>query len=159
MKLIIKKSKFGKGGFAGEDIKAGEKIVTFQGELVDRKEIHKRIVAGEERLDDPLQIDDNEFLDLDDEAYFINHSCDPNTVLSGKADLIAMRNIKIGEEFSFDYSATVGKNIDWEMECRCGSANCRKKIGNISTVPEDQIKKYYEVGGLQDFIRRQLGLR
>ena len=161
MKLIIKDSKFGKGSFAPTDIKAGTKILTFQGKLVDGKEINRRIENGEERLDDPLQIGNDSFLDLNDDSYYINHSCDPNTVLSGIADLIALKDIKKGEEIAYDYSSSVGVGIDvnWQMDCGCKSSNCRKKIGNVLSIPKDQLEKYHKAGGLQNYIRRQLNLK
>ena len=43
-----------------------------------------------------------------------------------------MRNIKKHEEITFDYATTVsrsiGSDIVFEMECKCGTKNCRKKI-------------------------------
>jgi len=147
----------GKGAFAVCDIKAGEKITEFTGEIIDRKAIHERILKCEERIDDPLQIDDDKFMDIDNDAYFFNHSCNPNAGISGIADLIAIKDIKKGEEITFDYSATVGTNIDnWKMDCLCGAPNCRKVIANVSTIPNEQIEKYRKANGLQDFILRQI---
>ena len=160
MKLIVNQSKIGgKGSFAPNNIKAGSKILTFRGEVVTQEEINRRIDRGEERVDNPLQIDDRLFLDLNDNSLYINHSCDPNCSVSGQADLVAIRNIKKGEELTFDYSATVGKNIDWLMDCHCGAENCRRKIGNVLTIPKEVLDRYYQAGGLQTYIRRQLGLQ
>lgn len=161
MNYEIKESiDFGKGAFAAKDIEKGEIIAIYNGEEVNRAEIHRRIVEGLERADDPLQIGDDLFLDIDNDAYYFNHSCEPNAGLRGQKELIAIKNIKKGEEITFDYSTTVGKNVtDWTMNCACGSANCRKTIGNILTVQKDQIKKYYEAGTLQDYIRKQIGFR
>jgi len=157
-KFEIKEAKdTGKGAFALHDIKLGEKITEFSGEIVDRKTIHERIKNGEERLDDPLQIDEDAFMDIDNNAYFFNHSCDPNAGIRGKADLVSIRDIKAGEEITFDYSATVGTNVDnWQMECICGAPNCRKIIANVLTIPNDQLEKYRKANGLQDYILKQL---
>jgi len=159
MKLVIKNSPIsGKGSFAPHDIKSGTKILTFSGEPVNKEEINRRIEGGEERLDDPLQVNDDLFLDLNRRSLLINHSCAPNFALRGKADLIAIRDVKKGEEITYDYSATVGTNDDWRMDCNCGTKDCRKRIGNVKTVPKNQLRRYYEAGGLQDYIRKQLGL-
>ncbi len=147
----------GKGAFAVCDIKAGEKITEFTGDVVDRKTIHERILNGEERIDDPLQIGDDEFMDIDNEAYFFNHSCEPNAGIRGIADLVAIKDIKTGDEITFDYSTTVGTNINnWQMQCLCGTPNCRKIIANVSSIPSVQIEKYRKANGLQDYILKQL---
>ena len=64
----------------------------------------------------------------------INHSCDPN-VFEYKRKVIAMRNIKNGEEITFDYS--ICSIDDWRMKCHCGSQNCRKTVrGNFFKLPQ-----------------------
>ena len=156
-KVIVKGSRLeGNGSFAKTNIPKGELITEFLGERFTRDEIHKRIIEGMERLDDPLQIGDDLFIDIDNNALFINHSCDPNSGIKGENQLYAIRNIEKGEEITFDYSTTVGKNIDWIMDCKCGSNNCRGKIGNIMSVPKERIEYYKKAGVLQDFIREQL---
>ena len=58
-----------------------------------------------------------------------NHSCEPNTVWSGKDSIIARRDILENEEITYDYSSC---DIDlvFEMECNCGSSDCRLTISN-----------------------------
>ena len=56
----------------------------------------------------------------------INHSCDPNCEVFGsglKVWVYAMKNIKKGEELSYDY----GFNFDEDYKqypCKCGSEKC-----------------------------------
>jgi hypothetical protein len=147
----------GKGAFATEKISKGELIIEFEGQRVSRSLINQRIANGEENIDDPLQIDDELFIVLDNSAYYFNHSCDPNSAIKGDDKLIAIRDVEKGEEITYDYSATVGANItSWTMKCKCGSANCRKNLGNIMTIPKEQLDKYLAAGGVQRFIRKQL---
>jgi hypothetical protein len=42
------------------------------------------------------------------------------------------------------------------MRCRCGVKNCRKKIGNILSVPAKTLQKHKRVGALQDYIIKEL---
>ena len=56
----------------------------------------------------------------------MNHSCEPNGGLRGEAVLVAMRDIKEGEEITFDYATT--ECIDGEWECLCGTPACRGTI-------------------------------
>lgn len=156
-KVEIKNSKIGgRGSFALEDINKGDLIRILTGETISREEINKRIKAGKERPDDPLDIGENNFIDLDYDSLYFNHSCNPNAAVVIKSDLIAIRLIKKGEEITFDYSMTANKKDRWEMICSCGSINCRKKIGTVITVPKNILRKYINNGWLQDFIKKQV---
>jgi len=57
---------------------------------------------------------------------FLNHSCDPNTMVRGKT-FVARRAIRRGDELTFDYEST-----EWDMatpfSCECTSRNCRSMI-------------------------------
>ncbi len=58
-------------------------------------------------------------------AMFVNHSCDPNCETDesdGRVYITAIRNIKAGEELTYDYWLYDG---DDEAPCRCGSRKCR----------------------------------
>jgi hypothetical protein len=55
-----------------------------------------------------------------------NHSCNPNTALSG-LNVIATRDIRTGEELTIDYAAFA--HLDTApFVCRCGAENCRGEI-------------------------------
>ncbi|MEM3670194.1 MAG: SET domain-containing protein-lysine N-methyltransferase [Thermoprotei archaeon] len=60
-------------------------------------------------------------------GWYINHSCDPNCVIEGRTKIVSCRVIDVGEEATFDYSTDTGWD-GFEMECLCGSRNCRKVI-------------------------------
>lgn len=153
--------KYGLGVFAGEDIKKGETIKVFDGEVIDFAETEERIKEGDENRTDTLQVGLELDMDLNEESRSFNHSCDPNAGFRGISELIAMRDIKKGEEITYDYSATVGPNVPdslWEMPCTCGTDNCRKVIGNVLTIPKEQLNKYREAGTLQDYILKELDI-
>lgn len=159
MKLIIKNSKIsGKGSFAPRDIQKGEFIIALKGEIVSRDEINRRIKAGQEDWDDPLQINDNQFVDLDRESLLINHSCNPNAGVYKTNKLYAIKDIERGEEITYDYSTTVGESdaIEgqrWSMKCNCGAKNCRKIIRNYLSIPKGILRKYYSLGAFPDYIK------
>ena len=50
---------------------------------------------------------------------FINHSCEPNVGFAGSTVLVAMRDIRTGEELTTDYA--LFDDHDETMECRCGT--------------------------------------
>lgn len=55
-----------------------------------------------------------------------NHSCEPNTGYRG-LDVIALRDIREGEELTLDYAAFCNEDMA-PFDCRCGSASCRGRI-------------------------------
>lgn len=129
----------GKGMFAIQKIKKGEKVLNWGGLYVNKQEAKKAEKAG--KL--VLQWDDDLFsveTRGEDIGYFINHSCDSNTWMSDAFTLIARRNIEIGEEITVDYGlfdADEEHISSWE--CQCESSICRKKItGKDWRLPELQ---------------------
>jgi hypothetical protein len=38
------------------------------------------------------------------------------------------------------------------MNCNCGAANCRSRLGNVLTIPLAQLEFYANSNGLQDYI-------
>jgi hypothetical protein len=159
LKLIVKDTgKYGMGVYAGENIKKGLTIKTLSGEIISFNESIERIKKGIEEQTDSLQVRLEKDMDLDELSRTFNHSCNPNAGLRKISELFALRNIKKGEEITYDYSATVGPNIVfslWSMACDCGSKNCRKIIGNVLTIPEKTIKRYNKLGALQDYIKQE----
>ena len=100
-------------------------------------------------------------IDLSPESY-MNHSCDPNCYVIMKTiainDIYALRDIKEGEELTFDSTATSVDQFDgkgfWEMECKCGSSNCRGIVhGDFFKMPKSWQKKFYR--NLPPSIRRK----
>ena len=57
----------------------------------------------------------------------INHSCEPNCGMRNATTIVAMRNIAIGEELTFDYAMSDASNYD-EFDCNCGTASCRGRV-------------------------------
>jgi len=71
----------------------------------------------------------------------VNHACESNCGISvnktGAHDFIAMKNIPINEEITFDYAM---RNYDVDFfpkKCMCGSKNCRGTITGWKDLPED----------------------
>src|SRR3989338_8246582 len=148
----IKKSKIaGKGVFAIKKIAKGQTICFLNGELCNLDEIIKRCNEGKEEPSDPLEVEDEEYLDLDEISRTFNHSCNPNSYIRGKNELIALRDITILEEITYDYSTTMNDNEEkikkagrslWTCRCNCGSKTCRGIIDQFKTLPK-KIQDFY----------------
>lgn len=152
-KLIIRRTnKYGNGVFAAEDIQRGRTIYVLNGEKMDVLQLIRKVNADRENIDDPLQIGKRTYVDLDEISRTFNHSCSPNAGLRKTSEMFALRNIKKGEEITYDYSLTIAPT-NWKMECKCGNKNCRKILGDISTVPAERLKAYLEIGALQNYMK------
>lgn len=53
---------------------------------------------------------------------YMNHSCDANILDTGKGFDIVVRDIRKGEEATYDYRTFYDE--DWGFQCRCGAPDC-----------------------------------
>ena len=131
MKLYkIKKSNIDKRGlYASRDIKDGTKIIEYKGKIVTKKEVEENSKFDNEKAIYLFNL--NKRYDLDGDfkyntARLINHSCNPNCEVAGvglKVWVYAIRDIKKGEELSYDYGFGYDEFYK-DFPCRCGSKNC-----------------------------------
>ena len=131
MKLYkVKKSKIDRNGlYANCDISKGTRIIEYQGKVISVKksEIDPKFDNGKAIY----LFNINKKYDLDGDFKFntarlINHSCEPNCEVFGKGLKIwvyAMKNIKKGDELSYDYGFSFDKNFR-QFPCKCGSKQC-----------------------------------
>jgi hypothetical protein len=79
---------------------------------------------------------------------YINTSCDPNVysrtdMKSGIRYAYALKDIRRGEEVTWDYAINSSEEWETPVECNCGSSNCRKIIrGDFFTLPREVQLKY-----------------
>ncbi len=117
----------GWGSFANDIISANETVVAFGGRVVGRASLEALSPARKSRS---IQIDEDLWLvseETPEPGDMINHSCDPNCGLVGGTVVVAMRDIAVGEELTFDYAMCDTDDYD-EFECACGTTNCRGVI-------------------------------
>lgn len=162
-KIVISNTKrMGVGSFASAPIARGEVVVIQGGKIIDYKSIKESnykvfcdhcfqvendllicpILPNKEKLDGIFQV---------------NHSCDPTCGFRGQIMLIAMRDIQIGEEITYDYAMT---DANWgnvtcgDMKCLCGAKNCRHTITGEDWRRKDLQKKYK--GFFSTFIQKMI---
>ncbi len=151
--------KYGDGVFCTKKILKGETIRVFTGERMAEIPCDIMIAKGLLNNDDVFQIQHEEYLLLDDVSIRFNHSCEPNAGFKGESTLFALRDILQGEEITYDYSATVDPHnftFTTMTNCMCGSAKCRKSLGNVLSIPKDILEYYKREGALQDYIINEL---
>ncbi|MEK7188329.1 MAG: SET domain-containing protein-lysine N-methyltransferase [Patescibacteria group bacterium] len=141
-KVEVKTSKIqGKGVYALADIKKGEVVL-----IIDDSHVVKdptKLTNKQNEFDYDYLADGKVILMQSPEKY-INHSCDPNTytkTVNGIRNVIAMRDIKAGEEIIYDYSMNGDNN--GTFICHCDSFRCRKIYqGNFFKLPANIQKEY-----------------
>lgn len=155
----------GKGVFASSLISAGEIICQFLGEEIDIAELKRRYDSGEERIDDPFQIENTTYVDLIEPYIYFNHSCEPNAGMRLRGELFALRDIQTGEEITFDYSSTEWTDDEawgiawtelWRVPCACDTDSCRKEIRTFSNLPAEKQSYYLSQRALMDYIVQKL---
>jgi len=139
----------GLGVFASRDFKQGELVVRSTGEVIPYQTEHS------------IQIDWDRHLEVEPPARYLNHSCEPNlgirTNADGFPDFVAMRDIGKGEELTWDYAMSEWTHyersdpaLEFDLTCRCGSENCRGRLGYYSELP-DELKERYR-GYISDYL-------
>ena len=131
MKLYkVKKSKIDKNGlYANCNIKKGTRIIEYKGKIISSKTSDTSPKFDNDKAIYLFNI--NKRFDLDGDFKFntarlINHSCDPNCEVTGtglKIWVYAIKDIKKGEEFSYDYGFSFDEDFR-NYPCRCGSKKC-----------------------------------
>ena len=126
---IIKSNIHHQGLCAARNIKIGEKIIEYIGKKITHKQAENNTKYGYD-VTYLFTINKKYLLDGDfkfNTARLINHSCDPNCEVldtsKTKIWITAMKDIKKGEELSYDYGFGFDSNYK-DHKCKCGSKNC-----------------------------------
>lgn len=124
------------------DVKKGEIVSVLGGVIVPKSEIEK---IWKEIGHVGIQIDEDFFIcptsreELGETGVF-NHSCEPNAGFKSSIVLEAIRDIKAGEEITFDYS--FNETYFEPFACKCGASNCRKTIKSTDWQIKEIQEKY-----------------
>ena len=137
--LELKKiSKKGKGIIAKKKMLRGNIVIRFNEGVTIRPNKTASPTA--------IQIDRDSFLDSKPKQIrdYLNHSCDSNTKIDfNKMACIAIKNIKKGDEITFNYFSTeydlAIKNEDFR--CFCGSKKCFKRVKGFKHLNKEQREK------------------
>lgn len=147
--IEIRDSKFGKGLFALEDLKAGTVLCKVSGK--EKELTLAQTISLKEKESHAIQIDFDRYLLCESPFLYSNHSCNPNSAVNEKLELYALSNIKAGEEIFWDYSTSMLER-HWTMQCSCGEKNCRKTITDFDLLPKTLQEKYLEMNIVLPFI-------
>ncbi|KAK9124884.1 hypothetical protein Scep_013730 [Stephania cephalantha] len=136
---LVKTERCGSGLVADEDIKRGEFVIEYVGEVIDDKTCEERLWkmkhCGETNFY-LCEINRDTVIDATykgNKSRFINHSCRPNTEMQKwsingetRIGIFATRDIKTGEHLTYDYQFV---QFGADQDCYCGALGCRQKLG------------------------------
>lgn len=145
----------GNGLFAKEAIAAGEIVTVKGGHILTKQEwttLERSLGSAEIQISEELFVAPVEQAQRDGSMIYTNHSCDPNIVIQGQIVFVAMRDIAPGEELTHDWATA--DDQDYEMECKCGSWNCREIVTGKDWMKKDLQEKYK--GWFCWFIQRKI---
>lgn len=140
----------GLGLFTIVNLKKNLPIIEFVGDLFNN--------SNKPNTPDILQIGNDTFLGLSGgQDDHVNHSCDPNCylhIVGNRAMLYALYDINSGTELTFDYSTSSTDSLDtWQMDCNCGTFNCRKTISGFKLLSSATQKSMNTKGIIPLFMR------
>ncbi len=76
----------------------------------------------------------------------VNHCCEPNCGIrvnaTGAHDFVAMKDISLNEEATFDYAMRNYSIDHFPKTCMCGADGCRGKITGWKDLPDERKKDY-----------------
>ncbi|HEY4506496.1 MAG TPA: SET domain-containing protein [Candidatus Paceibacterota bacterium] len=131
----------------------GEVIFSVKGPVLSQPTKYSFSVGIDKHID-PLR-DDGSF----DFGHYLNHSCDPNTIIrvvnsdtSPHIEIVARRDIKSGEELAFDYASSEYNPTTSKTSCLCKTDTCRGVMHGFKDLPEEIKEKYSKEGMIPDYL-------
>lgn len=127
MGLIIRSSDIHAAGcYTTSPYRKGAKVVEYTGPRITKRQGDRLYDSRPVTYLFGVEGQGDTVIDGHGMAMFINHSCDPNCVTeqddNGRVWVTALRDIRAGEELTYDYLLYDG---DDDAPCHCGSPNCR----------------------------------
>jgi len=126
-KTVVRPSPIeGRGLFARRPIRAGEIVAIKGGHILDAgglARVQRRIADSYIQIADGFFIGAATAAEVRRNKLFLNHSCAPNVGILGQIIFVALRNIRTGEELTYDWA--MESNAPARTRCRCGAPGCR----------------------------------
>lgn len=95
-----------------------------------------------------------------DIGHYLNHSCNPNSIIkiinngakTPYIKVLARRNIKAGEELTFDYASLEYDITADKTKCGCKEKNCRKIMHGFKDLSTNIVERYKREGIIPEYL-------
>jgi SET domain-containing protein len=127
---MVKRAATGLGLFATKSIPKGTKIIEYVGPRIANEEVEKSSGKYFFGLNKQWSIDGSGRENI---ARYANHSCEPNAeavITRGHIWICSRRNIKEGEEITYNYGKEYFEGIIKDLGCKC--QKCRPRSQHLS---------------------------
>ena len=148
----------GRGLFAKAAIAQGEVVAVKGGYIVSKArwtELEGELGSAEIQIAEDLFIAPVQKDHREGSMLYSNHSCEPNIGIQGQIVFVAIRDVAAGEELTHDWATT--DDLEYEMECHCGTRSCRGVIRGKDWMKKDLQEKYK--GWIAWFLQRKIAHR
>lgn len=144
---LSRKLRIGQSGIHGMGIMAatrflpGDTVLTFYGELLDRRQYGDWIFDINAQFGKHwVQVSLDAYLDPWCMTRYVNHSCSPNCGVNKDIGLVALKKIEPKEEVTYDYAMTDWS--DFRFACSCREPGCRGTVLGYRHLPEPKLQEY-----------------
>jgi SET domain-containing protein len=140
-RIVLRRSGIhGRGVYARLPLHEDETVCEYKGERIGEAEVARRYPEDMHGLNHTFVFGVEDEVNIDggskgNIARWINHSCDPNcdTFEEDKRIFVrAIRDIRPGEELTYDYAIEAGEPLTREVKsrwpCWCGAKKCRGTV-------------------------------
>jgi SET domain-containing protein len=127
LKLQVKRSSAGLGLFAGEDIPKGTCIIEYTGKMLPNSKADFLTTKYLFTINSRFTLDGSS---RKNRARYINHGCRPNAesdVHKGRVFISAIKNIKAGDEITYNYGKEYYDSFIKPHGCRCAMHMAKAK--------------------------------
>ena len=128
VRVWVQKSRIaGLGLFVAQDINKGTRLLPYIGEKISKAESTRRLAQGNDYIFTFNARYDIDGTSLRNTARYSNHSCDPTCEVAKTTRtiwLVALRDIRDGEELTFNYGYAYHPADYKDFPCRCGAMQC-----------------------------------
>jgi uncharacterized protein len=126
--FVVKRTKTGLGLFATKSIPKGKRIIEYTGPFIPNEEVEKSGRKYFFGVNKKWSIDGGARTNV---ARYINHSCRPNAeaLVSNRRRvwIWSAKNIKPGEEITYDYGKEYFEGIIEPIGCKCEKCRVRNR--------------------------------
>jgi len=132
----------GLGLFATRPIKKRTRIAEYRGRILNLEDAEKAERRGNRYL---YEVSTHRTIDgtaRKNIARYFNHSCNPNAesiIWRGRVFVKTLRDIKPGEELTYDYGTEYLKNVIGRENCQC--SRCRRRRAKLAAERREAKKR------------------
>lgn len=137
--VTVRRSSAGLGLFATRPFKKGERIIEYTGRAISEDEKYTSRSKYLFEVNKRKTIDGATRSNI---GRYINHSCRPNCIpeiVGGRIFIEALRNIKEGEEFGYNYGKEYFDDYIKPKGCRCAACLARRRAAQRRAHPKGRM--------------------